>query len=209
MQQRKAATKVRAAFPGKQVRRISFVSHQSQSNLDDNSTIVMTVSRTLDEDLDFEGADIDEIFEESVGPSTMDLSREQEYQSRVPASFVPSSFVPSSFLEPDPIRNFPVLVSPQRQESEAKSSARQRFTRSAHTRKPTPKQAGLSSWDDISSVASLSRRGSYEPEPLPVGYCPIPSTIFVPTCTTFTTVKEEESFEPLAVFPPGQLPSRS
>ena len=175
---------------GKQARRISSFTETAPSRTlkvascdedEDNSTICMPVSYSPQEQDMLGLEDIDDIFDDE------------------------SSFGEDSFEEPvqpvtQPRQSSLEIQGFRRQVSEASFGCMLRLQRqNTHPRNPTPKEAGLSSWDDVSSIATLSRLGSFEPEPLPMGDSPIPLVIYVPTPKT-----EEDDLEPLRIFPSSQ-----
>ena len=188
---------------GKQARRISSFTETTPSHKpngadfaeDDNSTICMPVSFSSPHEQEtLDCVDIDDIFDDESGYDDEDSFEEPREQS-LPLQSFPHTIVPTAPVSPELTR----------QVSEASLG---RFLRSpredTRRRNPTPKELGISSWDDVSSVATLSRIGSFEPEPLPMGLCPIPLIIYVPTANPV-----EYDFEPLRVFPSPIIPNHS
>lgn len=170
---------------GNQARRISSFTETAPAHTlqvascdedEENSTICMPVSYSPQEQGMLGLEDIDDIFDDE------------------------SSFGEDSFEEPAQPVTKPRQTSKPRQVSEASFGCMlRRQKQNTRPKNPTPKEAGLSSWDDVSSIATLSRLGSFEPEPLPMGDSPIPFVIYVPTPKT-----EEDDLEPLRIFPSSQ-----
>lgn len=160
------------------------------STLQDDSTIGMRLSMEIPDML--QGEDLDNIFDD------LDSFTEEEEPAQSPLFFenhrpgpLYSSFLPASL--------------PRRQVSEASFS----FAKTGpawlpRTRSLTPKEAGLSTWDDVSSLGTLTRWACLEPEPIPMGETSIPLVIFVPN-DNCNAVEEDlnDDFEPLHVFSPG------
>lgn len=183
---------------GSQTRRISSLTEPlpspplATSFEDENSTICMHVSNLGDEEDLLEYQNLDDIFddEDSGWDDSLEESRD--------------NFVgPLNQTKQTPIETFPL----GRQVSRASYGDTYQEQSQRRPRNLTPKEAGMSSWDDVSSIATLSRLGGFEPEPLPMGDSPIPFVIFVPT--TPAAAVEEDWLEPLSVFPPGYSPSNS
>jgi hypothetical protein len=100
---------------------------------------------------------------------------------------------------------FPVSPTPLREVSETSYSFYPLQPILSKTPSLTPKEAGISTWDDVSSIGTTSSRLAYlEPLPLPHRNDPIPSLIFVPTSSGNITarIEEHDDLEPLHVFPP-------
>lgn len=180
---------------GKQARRISALTEtvpaqtvlartfptpaQDAEGDDDNSTICIPVNYHSPQDFgELDCDDIDEIFDDE---STCDDD---------------SVGKPCEQVVPQPEPTSPTTPALTGQVSEASFCRLLRNRRrDSSPRNPSPKEAGFSSWDDVSSIATLSRLGSFEPEPLPMGDCPIPVIIYVPT-----SKDEGDDLDPLRIF---------
>eukprot|EP00977_Amphora_coffeiformis_P028616 scaffold36418_cov191-Amphora_coffeaeformis.AAC.3 len=190
---------------GKPIRRISCLTESLLSvpspvlkeDDEDSSTICMHASTFGGEPdlLDYEN--LDDIFDEDECDGSFENSRKH---SLACGHVVPTKQTPAETV---PVR-MPVSQVSFGYGSE-RVSHHQISPLAPKPRHLTPKECGLSSWDDVSSIATLSRLGGFEPEPLPMGHSPIPLVIFVPT----SAAVNEDWLEPLNVFPPGYSSPKS
>ena len=185
---------------GKRIRRISSL-YESLPSVpkptpkqedDEESTICMHVSSFGDEPDLLEYQNIDDIFDDDESACDESFENSRKLSLAVGPVVQTKQTTNETFHVRRPVSQVSFGYGSQ--------ETRQQITSLApKSRNLTPKESGASSWDDVSSIATLSRLGGFEPEPLPMGHSPIPLVIFVPTAPTV----KEDWLEPLSVFPPG------